>query len=405
MNEKDMTAKNQPKDLSKLIAEILCLVEGTIDGKVKRGYSFFDDRLAAEQPALEKAIENIMFFSSRGGILIDAAEQLGVRLFAKDLNGSYGMYHNGTVSINIDMCRRDGVSLEEVLIHEIMHAVQFMDTKLKNLEWAKNNILTAILFSITAEAGAETMAISVLHEMKEAGFIPKQAVNRKHISPHYRGYTTLALQYQHSYDEAMGVVRTPDEAVRIALRDTFNNYVHDAKGMARIYAEGTIEHYVSNMVSGKLIKAGKSLYAGAQIVKEMAVLDAENYMIDNFELPKDINAFLFHDPLMRQLCDFLEYERMRHVQSATNWELALERERLMRDDNIFMGHDLTVLDKMLKKNRKLKWSDPNRKSVMYLVKRWAKIDSVNQLSFTFTAPHQDINKPPLPKVRGSLLKP
>ncbi len=296
--------------------------------KMDDGYLYLGDpgHMARQDPQMAEALEVIAEKSKLGAYLVETARKLDVRFVRQDFNAASvgGSNRGNVIALSADNLLAVDIT---VLPHELMHWLQPEDGIQDR--WDYRSRLLAVL---SREAGAETCAVRVTHEMRENGYA--DAFNRNARAPHWCMYRDI---YQ-TFDQVLQSSREAgfDDAVRQATDAAFRSYFKQP-GLIGNYGGKVLTNYMYNL--GRLAKhyptPGFSLQAAAN---QARLQGGECLVYEPVQLPLRDDDLFKGNATLRQA---FEYAEMIHIAKFCQQDTALAYQRkvqaLKADNNPFLG--------------------------------------------------------------------
>lgn len=317
---------NKKKKNSQTVA--VAPAEKPSETKADDGYLYLADpaHMARKDPQMAEALEAIATKSDLGGFMLATAKKLDVRFVRQDFNvASVGGSNRGNV---ISLSAKNSLAEDiTVLPHELMHWLQPEDGIQDR--WDYRSRLLAVL---SREAGAETCAVRVTHEMRENGYT--DAFNDNARSPQWSMYRDI---YQ-TFDQVLQSSREAafDDPVRHATDAAFRTYFKQP-GLIGNYGGKVLSNYMYNL--GRLARhyptPGFSLQAAAN---QARLQGGECLVYEPVQLPLRDQDLFQGNATLRQA---FEYAEMIHIAKFCNQDTALAYHRriqaLEADNNPFLG--------------------------------------------------------------------
>ena len=298
------------------------------ENKMDDGYLYLGDpaHMARQDPQMAEALEGISEKSKLGAYLVEAARKLDVRFVRQDFNSASvgGSNRGNVIFLSADNSLAEDIT---VLPHELMHWLQPADGIQDRWDYRSR-----LLAALSREAGAETCAVRVTHEMRENGYA--QAFNDNASAPHWSMYRGI---YQ-TFDQVLqsSAQAGADDPVRQATDAAFRTYFKQP-GLIGNYGGKVLTHYMCNL--GRLAKhyptPGFSLQAAAN---QARLQGGECLVYEPVQLPLQDDDLFQGNATLRQA---FEYAEMIHIAKFCQQDTALAYHRkiqtLEADNNPFLG--------------------------------------------------------------------
>ncbi len=292
---------------------------------------------------ISEAVENISAYSETGAALIEWAEEAGV-IFARndELEGA-GVYSPSADGHRVSLNQSYAHRFEEVLAHELFHAVQRgkYDLRYSDFDATLPSLLNAVFM---CEAGAETAGIRTVYEMKLNGFDePFEA--SANSDEGIKKYNHLFRFFDASFKDAQRMGQGIGDALDYASDKTVDEYRNTAD-LIRAYTQALAIKFLQTVAMGH--DKPLDFIITPTEMQGYTMLPNGKPLAKTARKPRDIKGLMQGKERWMQIVEWAEYKRMK---SNKDTEVAAEAAyaKMEREDNPYRDIDvrrvLTQIDR------------------------------------------------------------
>lgn len=263
-------------------------------------------------PQTFEAVKIIRQHSKLGKRIIDSAEKAHVKFRRVDMDFN----NRGSARGDVIETARANSLIEDttVLPHELMHWVQ-PDTRIR-LDW---DLRTRLLATLSMEAGAETCAVRVTHEMHENGYSDSFNYFAHGDGGFFKNYRPLYKIYDAIKTESLRT-KSDAEATLDAGTSTFDGYF-DCAALVSGYADAILLDYIEHSSPHHYPIPGFDL----DKAKAQARIGENEYLVRRVLLPLDDDDLFKRNRTLKQAFDYAELIHIYNYYDQKKSNLAVKR--------------------------------------------------------------------------------
>jgi hypothetical protein len=290
----------------------------------------------------------------------------------------------GHIRTNIAEIEKENASLEYILAHEMMHSVQIGHSNLQIRNGKKYGLLGSIIHGLAREAGAESLAMLVYHQMERSGFDHKgKLFGDDQI--YKKGRELFRKRFHQSHDMAVEQGGSEHDALIEGANAVFQSYMSECYAAIWAYADRYMVQYIEDIAKGRITKDDKVEALEADEILKSAYINDDLILAKEAHVPMTFEE-LFADK--KRLCQAARYiEAYREVLGTPkdSAKRAFIRQQLVDDRNPFLGVNLAEVVKIWKSQQKADLPLCDRKSITDIMLDLAGYDESTQMHFDVSA--------------------
>ncbi len=297
--------------------------------------------LRRRDPQMAEAMDRIYYNSDLGRRMLLAAKSSKTAFLRRQFAdaSTKGEHWNNTISLSVYNGRVDDV---RVIPHELMHSIQ--PKIVTNVRWDYPSRLLAVM---SMEAGAESCAARVLHEM----FINGCRRPFRRVAQKPDGYGEVFTSYANGLRYALD--QNWHDPVRAGSDAAFHHYFHQPS-LVKWYGTTMLQNYMQEIFQSAP-SFPQTMFGHDDAAKQARLADGESLVLEPLNLPST-SGQLRDNNLLRQAFEFAEME---HITKAAGYDLhhtAVRRKwrTLEEEGNRFRDLDLDrvmIMYEMRQKSR------------------------------------------------------
>lgn len=338
---------------------------------------------------LFNAIDNIRAYSSFGARVVDWAQDHGVNFYDDpELNSLGSCRRDQRIRTNIHEIEKADVSLEYVLAHEIMHAIQAGISQIEVRQGKTYGLLGAIVHGLAREAGAESLAMMVYHQMERNGF--------DHAGKFFgddadikKGRHLFRKRFKGAYDRAIEQEKTEEEATLEGANAVFQSYMQECYAAIWSYADTYMIRYIEDIADKKITKDDQQRQLEALDVLQASHIGDDIFLAKEATIPMTFEELFGARKRLCQAAKYIEAYRQALGTTEDSVQRAFIRKQLKDDGNPFFGVDLNEVLKVWESQQENDVRTIDRKNVTDIMLELAGFDEPTQLHFNF---FDDVNE-------------
>lgn len=276
--------------------------------------------MARHDEQMANAIALLRKRSELGERIISPAEKHKVRFLRRDFNtAKQGLYLSNSVSLSVHNSFPEDVC---VIPHELMHWIQ--SPRQFPPHW---DLRSRLLATLSLEAGAETCAIKVIHQISENGYADAFNLKAENLWSGYRKmYETFDSVLQKSRAEDR------DDPVLDATDAAFHAYFEQS-GLVRTYGRSLLLEYMNDLYG--LVQHYPVPGFGFREAENMARLNDTEYLVYSpVTLPLTDDELFRDNNYLRQAFEYAEMIHILNYCGGDETALAFHRKKIaLKEDN------------------------------------------------------------------------
>ncbi|MCD8563118.1 MAG: hypothetical protein LRY54_03545 [Alphaproteobacteria bacterium] len=288
--------------------------------------------MARHDEQMANALALLRKKSELGRRIIGPAEQHKVGFLRRDFkDSSRGLYQSNTVSLSVKNSFPEDVNL---IPHELMHWIQNPREHPTHRDFRSR-----LLYVLSEEAGAETCAVKVSHQVRENGYA--SAFNLKARAPLWRGYRKIYETFDNVLQNSRAQDR--DDPVLDATDAAFHAYF-EQPGLALYYGQNLLLEYMNNL--SQLVQHYPVPGFSFKKAEKLARLNDHEYLVYSpVRLPLTDNELFRGNDYLRQAFEYVEMIHILNYCGADETALAFHRKMtaLEKDENPFRSLNLHTI--------------------------------------------------------------